>query len=105
MEANDQAVAGFSAKLTKHLGAGISPAIIQAIIAALSAILGGCVAPTPAALKKQIDRPLIQIKLLRQLLSHGVKTGMAGTAQDAATKAVKESNEDELKALVNANEE
>lgn len=102
---NDKAIAGFQAKLTKHLGAGISPLIVQAIIAALSAILSGCVAPTPASLVAQIDRPLVQVKLLRQLLLHGIKIGMVGTAQDAATNSVKESSDEELKALVNANEE
>ena len=102
MEANDKAVEGFKAKLTKQ---GISPAVIQAILAALSALLGGCIAPAPANLKAGIDRPLVQVKLLRQLMAHGVRVGQLGMAQDAATAAVKGSNEDELKALVRANEE
>lgn len=61
--------------------------------------------PDCSSLVAQIDRPLVQVKLLRQLLLHGIKIGMVGTAQDAATNSVKESSDEELKALVNANEE
>jgi hypothetical protein len=101
---NDSAVEGFKVKLRKHF-VGISPAIIQAIIAAISAILGGCVAPTPASLRSQIKRPVIQIKLWNQIFIRGVPIGKVGSAQDAATNSVIESTDDELATLVAANDE
>ncbi len=100
---NDAALEGFKTKYTASFGAGVIP--WSAIIAALAALLGSCPTPTPAAIKEQSVRPLVQIRMRRRLRAEGVDAALLDQSVDAAVAFVKSASDPELHALWVASKE
>jgi hypothetical protein len=107
---NDAAVVAFQKKFQVHYALVLPVALIQAILAALSSVLGGCLtppapAPTPASLKTGVDRLIIKTKIRKSLRIEGVPLVSLQQAVDATVAAIKESTDEELTALIAAGAE
>lgn len=82
---------------------GISPAIIQAIIAALTGLLSSC--GTPAKVKASAQRPVMQLRLRRRLRDEGVPLASLQDALDASNSLLSESSDEELTNFIAAAQE
>lgn len=103
MNSNDKALAMYQTKFTAAYGTGAIP--WPSILAALAAILGGCVSPTPANVKTQVARPVMHIKMYRRLRDAGVAANCIERVVAATSSTVQAATDDEINALVLAAQE
>ena len=102
--ANDAAANSFKTKFAASYGSNAFD--WQSILAAILAMLGGCAIPlTPANVKSQIKRPLVQARLRLKFWQMGVPLGKAGRAVDATAAAIEGSTDSEINSWVAAAQE
>jgi len=102
--ANDAAVSNFQSKFTANYGTGAFD--WKAILAMLMSLLGGCNIPlTPPNIRSQVQRPLIQARMLLKMWAMGVPTGVRSRVAAAAVKTIRDGSDDEIASWVVAAQE
>ncbi len=102
--AADAAAASFKAKFSANYGNGGFD--WQSILAAILSMLGGCAIPlTPANIKTQIARPLVQARLLVKLWTMGVPASVRNRAVPALVKTLHDGSDAEINSWVAAAQE
>jgi hypothetical protein len=103
-QANDIAATNFQSKFSANYGSGGFD--WQSILAAILSMLGGCAIPlTPANLKTQISRPLVQARLLVKLWTMGVPASVRSRAVAAIVKTLHDGSDAEITSWVAAAQE
>ena len=102
MQPTDKILGVAHDRLTK---AGISPAIIQAIIMAITAILGACPAPTPNSVRNALTRPVIKLLMQRRLRQEGVPSSQIPATMAALEAMVGSASDEEVSVFIQAAQE
>lgn len=102
MEPIDQIVGTAQVHLSHSFGRGATALNWQAIIAAIMGLLSGCSNPSAQNVRENFKRPLVQIKLMRRLLQHGVPLFQVPRVMLAVSSTLEQSSDDDLLMFVDA---
>lgn len=77
----------------------------QSIIAAIMSILTGCLNPTPAHVRTQLEKPLVRMRILAMLHQQRIYGFDAENVLAAFEKTMHEATDEEVGSLIKASQE
>jgi hypothetical protein len=100
----DQAVQLMYEVLPKSYGTGAEAIPWQTIITELLAFLSGCIPipPTPASMRTDVDRPIVQVMLFRRFHAVGIYGFKAQKVMAAVQASVKPASDEQLTGIIAA---